>query len=476
MSAQGSTRNIDEYLKDYTNKHEPFKQVAKYVEDACRSELQTGAIMGNVTSRAKDPDRYRDKLKKMKSGNDFPSISALEDEIVDIIGVRITLYFPSQVPEVVNKLQTLFSGAKPDVDIKQITDSNKATTGQDLLKLFAEDKVFLAMNSRLSSVPEVKDYKPHRYGDYRAVHLRFELKVDDLGTELQKALGERRLKVEIQIQTLLMHAWSEVNHDLAYKTLGGEVSQKETHLLDLLNGIGKMGELVLLHLKGALGYRLKQNSVKTEFASVYELAEFMRSQTLEGPQPCILGDVEDFRDFLISAKKNNREIIEQEFVKWQKVKTTGSPMVNIILGQMLVKDGLNEQPFSATRPFLLAEQNKAFPEQNTYEILATIIDLTLRPYIQSMPKNTSESVVSAFKALRDKDKIYKNTLPAMPRVAYTINRTVLLDKAVRLRVVDIVDTLTVKADMVPLIQYYLRLGRIRAWRIYTNKDLMKAFI
>jgi ppGpp synthetase/RelA/SpoT-type nucleotidyltranferase len=68
-------------------------------------------------------------------------------------------------------------------------------------------------------------------------------------SDAQKRYAEAR--AEIQVASVLMHAWSEVNHDLAYKPLQGELSEDEYSILDELNGLVIAGEIALERLQRA---------------------------------------------------------------------------------------------------------------------------------------------------------------------------------------------------------------------------------
>jgi hypothetical protein len=79
--------------------------------------------------------------------------------------------------------------------------------------------------------------------------------------------------VEIQVASVLMHAWSEVEHDLVYKPLSGAVSEDELQILDGLNGIVLSGEVFLERLQAAFESRVSQTG--TTFSNQYELAAFL---------------------------------------------------------------------------------------------------------------------------------------------------------------------------------------------------------
>ena len=73
-------------------------------------------------------------------------------------------------------------------------------------------------------------------------------------TDAQKRYADAR--IEIQVASLLMHAWSEVEHDLVYKPLQGGLSTDEYAILDELNGLVERGEIALerLHVRLKLAW------------------------------------------------------------------------------------------------------------------------------------------------------------------------------------------------------------------------------
>jgi len=67
-----------------------------------------------------------------------------------------------------------------------------------------------------------------------------------------------------------MHAWSEVEHDLVYKPLQGELSEDEYAILDELNGLVLAGEIALERLQRAGDVRV--SSQDREYSNHYDLA------------------------------------------------------------------------------------------------------------------------------------------------------------------------------------------------------------
>ncbi|KAI5921097.1 hypothetical protein F4810DRAFT_712916 [Camillea tinctor] len=110
--------------------------------------------------------------------------------------------------------------------------------------------------------------------------------------------------VEIQVGTLVMHMWSEIEHDLIYKPLdlqGDEVSDDEKRTLDLINGIVMMGETALQQLEISTTRRLAQRSRdKGALASShYELVLWIESWYRDNRKPLAQGEWEH-QDKLLS--------------------------------------------------------------------------------------------------------------------------------------------------------------------------------
>jgi ppGpp synthetase/RelA/SpoT-type nucleotidyltranferase len=61
---------------------------------------------------------------------------------------------------------------------------------------------------------EVKNNKTHQFG-YRSHH--FTIKIKDVWTKSPNYRGLQNLKIEVQVRTIFMHAWAEIEHTFAYK-------------------------------------------------------------------------------------------------------------------------------------------------------------------------------------------------------------------------------------------------------------------
>lgn len=103
------------------------------------------------------------------------------DDITDICGMRIITYFSDDVDKIANFIKEEF-----EVDEANSVDKR-----------------------------EIDD--PTKFG-YVSLHYIVSLKGSR--SELPEAKRFRNLKIEIQIRTILQHAWAEIEHDLGYKAVG----------------------------------------------------------------------------------------------------------------------------------------------------------------------------------------------------------------------------------------------------------------
>jgi len=157
-------------------------------------------------------------------------------DIVDLAGVRVALYFPGERDQVDKSVRKLFN-------------------------LLDRPRLFPDLT---------KNRVGKRFTGYSAVHYRISLREETL-TEANKRYAAAR--VELQVASVLMHAWSEVEHDLAYKPLEGALSEDEEAILDELNGLVLAGEIALERLQKA-GKERSSISSRT-FANHYDLAAYL---------------------------------------------------------------------------------------------------------------------------------------------------------------------------------------------------------
>jgi hypothetical protein len=116
-----------------------------------------------------------------------------------------------------------------------------------------------------------------RFSGYRARHYRVQLKADVL-SGAQKRYAEA--KIEIQVASVLMHSWAEVEHDLLYKPQQGQLSDEEHAILDEINGLVLAVEIALERLQKAGEARVAVRGRK--FTNYYDLAAHLLGEFASG--------------------------------------------------------------------------------------------------------------------------------------------------------------------------------------------------
>ena len=160
-----------------------------------------------------------------KRGEDFETPEQIISEMHDLAGLRIAVYYPNDLTKVERMITDRF------IEEKAAQDWPDPEFGP-----FSYPKLDAGSARRQS-----------RFPGYYAQHYRVRLKEGDVGS--QSALGGR--VVEIQVMTLLMHAWSKMHYKLVYKPRPGipSADEDDERLLDISNGIIIAGEQILRQIQ-----------------------------------------------------------------------------------------------------------------------------------------------------------------------------------------------------------------------------------
>ncbi|MFI7530859.1 GTP pyrophosphokinase family protein [Nocardia salmonicida] len=267
---------IDEFIARYDREYFLYDTAARSVAERLRRDLQEVGVRCIVTHRAKASDRLREKCVQRNESKNYKTVDEIIADIADLAGVRVAVYFPAERDRVDRVLTRKFSILEPRRTFPQ--DEGKRSVGQDSYRA--------------------------RFPGYSATHYRVSLAPGDLTKEESRCVGVR---VEVQVASVLMHAWSEVEHDLAYKPLQGELSVEEYSLLDQLNGLVHAGEMALERMQFA-GQR-RTDVAGQRFDTHYDLAAHLLGHVRDGGRRTALapevGAVEILHRFLIRLDLNS---------------------------------------------------------------------------------------------------------------------------------------------------------------------------
>jgi ppGpp synthetase/RelA/SpoT-type nucleotidyltranferase len=232
---------IDDFIARYVKEYDFYNNAGRLVAQTLETKLRAAGVRCIVTYRAKAISRLEEKCRQRQHKRPYSSVEDIFNDIVDLAGVRVALYFPAERDQVDKLVNQLFHQLEPKKEFPDLTDPAKTE-------------------------------RDNRFSGYSAVHYRLQLKEHELSEPDSRYAGA---KVEVQVASVLMHAWSEVNHDLAYKPLTGVLSEDEYAILDQLNGLVIAGEIALERLQKAGESRVAEG--RRKFVNHYELAVHLLS-------------------------------------------------------------------------------------------------------------------------------------------------------------------------------------------------------
>ncbi|MCY9850237.1 GTP pyrophosphokinase [Pectobacterium jejuense] len=229
---------INEFLSRYEKEFDFYQNLAVNIERKIKNELSRYGVRTIVSSRAKSTSRLDVKLEDRNGKKNYKTVNDIYEDIVDLAGVRVALYFPGDMKTVEEIIKKNFKIHK----VKRFPESEGKKKIGEYLKVF---------------------------DGYSAVHFRVSLNDES-------RYGNNHC-VEIQVASVLMHAWSEVEHDLIYKPLQGDLSYEELMILDEINGLVLSGNIALERLQKA-GQNRVNNESNNIFLNHYDLAAFLLSK------------------------------------------------------------------------------------------------------------------------------------------------------------------------------------------------------
>lgn len=165
----------EEVTRRYLSRYEPLRQLGDDLSSYLTDIVGDTPHVDRISVRAKSPDRFVDKA--MKDADGTPKYADPLNEIQDQVGGRITVFYLSDVARMKDLVLTYFTPI------------------------------------------EITKKEPARAAEFGYFGEHFILKIPD--DVIPEELPEGGLPefFELQIKTLFQHAWSEADHDLAYKTI-----------------------------------------------------------------------------------------------------------------------------------------------------------------------------------------------------------------------------------------------------------------
>lgn len=186
-------------LEQFTGKRELYENFAGVVRDILADAIKTcGLKINDIQSRAKELKSFGTKaMTPNEQSSEEPKYKNPMSDITDLAGVRVITFFPSTVNGVCQLIQEEFE------IIERVDHTASAEREQRLGYLSVHYLVRLGSNRK-----KLSEYK----------------KFDGL-------------IAEVQVRTVLQHAWAEIEHDIRYKsasTIPQAISRRFMTLAGLL--------------------------------------------------------------------------------------------------------------------------------------------------------------------------------------------------------------------------------------------------
>ena len=233
-----SDEQIQECHQRYLREYDRYSKMADLVYQKCIEIVQKKlTVRATVQRRAKNPKSFFDKLRKAELRDRYNSVDEVFEGISDLAGVRIATYLESDRQNVVQEIRQAFvgrDGGEPDIDVK-----DRAAVGRH----------------------------------YRATHCQVYLIEEDFAGTNSNLDGTT---CEIQVCSLLAHVFNEIEHDLQYKPLSGELSDAEREFIDQLGLLTKAGDLTIKRLLADTDERLTHRT--GAFDDVHDIVARMRKE------------------------------------------------------------------------------------------------------------------------------------------------------------------------------------------------------
>jgi putative GTP pyrophosphokinase len=329
--------NAGEISDQYKNCKDNYNKLGINLVQALELFLKEQDIkVLSIDYRVKADSSFAEKIDRKHYENPF-------DEIEDICGIRIICYYQSDVEKISEVLRQEFS---------VIENQDKETL-----------------------------LKADQFG-YRSTH--FIVKIKEEWNKAPNYRGLENLKAEIQIRTVLMHAWAEIEHKLVYKNENQVPSQFRRKLSRISAKLEEADEQFEELRKEATNY-------KKEVTGKFEKDEYKGVELN-------LDSLQAFLDKYFPDRLKNLEFTSYLLKRMGRF--------NISLNELFIS-------YQKTKQYLLKFETDAFNDVNTLEqtgIADIIICLTNPDYLRfHMTPVWLHEIITSYRKIIAADEAAKNS-------------------------------------------------------------------
>ncbi len=298
MTEQEIQRALFDYDKNYNLRME-FKDSLYNLFDSLIREYNID--IHSISCRIKEKDSFKTKCEKEKYNNFL--------QITDIVGLRIITYFTDDVEKICNLIESEF---------------------------FVDQQNSIDKHSQLSE---------NEFG-YLSVHKIIKLSNDRLLLTENKRYKD--CVAEVQVRTLLQHAWAEIEHDRRYKSgivLPPDIARRfymSAGVLELIdlefqrisNEISEYSnQIISMAEKGKMDITIDSISLFEYMSKKFDFTNVKKTFNM--------GDgeiIEELENFGIVTIKGLDDIISQACINYVKTKTRAYNLIGICRSIMIIND------------------------------------------------------------------------------------------------------------------------------------------
>jgi len=259
---------FDEIIKQYHEEIINYELFCQNIEYIIKRLPQIEKIKNfSLTWRAKTIDSLKDKL--TEKGHKYKNLS----DITDLAGIRIITSYSDQV----------------DIVAKIIEQE------------FEIDKV--------NTIDKRKMMEPDQFG-YLSLH--YIIKLNNERKNLREYERFKELRAEIQIRTILQHAWADIEHDLGYKTKD-TIPRNLQRDFNRLSGLLELADKEFLSIRNSLSvYKDYVSSNINEFNEEILIDKISLSEYIHSNQQLLKlnRQIADICDSKLSISKNIERYIK----------------------------------------------------------------------------------------------------------------------------------------------------------------------
>lgn len=168
--------NFDDYEKRYFSLYAKYAETVRFIVEKAIAATDGLPVLQSIQARAKAPDRLKARLEEIGSLGS----QRIEEDRKDLAGIRLIFYTNTDVDRFLAS-RLIFENFEIDLQATKIHHPTKENEGTR----------------------------------YQAIHYVVSLKEER--AKLPEYAKFKKLRCEIQIHTILNHAWSETSHDILYK-------------------------------------------------------------------------------------------------------------------------------------------------------------------------------------------------------------------------------------------------------------------